>query len=171
MRDKIKKEQLNNKGFSLIELIVIMIIVVILATAVVVAFVNSDTQKTKTSASLVSKYLDNVLNYSLTKGDAYFEIRYDSASGKYYVEDSEGHSEKLASGVKVSYDVENRENANNIPIDESNDTLKFSFNRTNGSFAPTESGDYIKNIYLKSNDSTKVVHLYTKTGAYEIEDL
>ena len=74
MRDKIKKEQLNNKGFSLIELIVIMIIVVILATAVVVAFVNSDTQKTKTSASLVSKYLDNVLNYSLTKGDAYFAI-------------------------------------------------------------------------------------------------
>lgn len=183
MRDKVKNRQLNNKGFSLIELIVIMIIVVILATAVVVAFVNSEDQKTKSSATLVSKYLDNVMNYSMTKGNAYLTLEYDS--GRYYVKDSENHSEKLSPGIEVSYHIENSENV--IAIDENNDKLMLSFSRTNGSFTPIiksvnadgtfvyeTTGDsntnvYADTIYIKCNDSTKVIHLYTKTGVYEIE--
>lgn len=182
MRDKVKNRQLNNKGFSLIELIVIMIIVVILATAVVVAFVNSEDQKTKTSATLVSKYLDNVMNYSMTKGNAYLTLGYDS--GRYYVKDSENHSEKLSPAIEVSYHIENSENV--IAIDENN-KLMISFSRTNGSFTPIiksvnadgtfvyeTTGDsntnvYADNITIKCNDSTKVIHLYTKTGVYEIE--
>lgn len=185
MRDRLKRQQLNNKGFSLVELIVIMIIVVILATAVVVAFVNNEDQKTKSSATLVSKYLDNVLNYSMTKGNAYLTIRYDEPSDRYYVEDSEGHSERLASAVRVSYDIENGEKG--IAIDESNDRIMISFMRNNGSYTPliksvnpdgtfeyyttgdSNSNVYADNIYIKCNDSTKVIHLYTKTGVYEIE--
>lgn len=183
MRDKLKRQQLNNKGFSLVELIVIMIIVVILATAVVVAFVNSEDQKTKSSATLVSKYLDNVMNYSMTKGNAYLTLEYDS--GRYYVKDSENHSEKLSPAIEVSYHIENSENV--IAIDENNDKLMLSFSRANGSFTPIiksvnadgtfvyeTTGDsntnvYADNIYIKCNDSTKVIHLYTKTGVYEIE--
>lgn len=185
MRDKLKRQQLNNQGFSLIELIVIMIIVVILATAVVVAFVNSEDQKTKSSATLVSKYLDNVMNYSMTKGNAYLTLEYDVASGRYYVKDSENHSEKLSPGIEISYHIENSENV--IAIDENNDKLMLSFSRTNGSFTPIiksvnadgtfvyeTTGDsntnvYADTIYIKCNDSTKVIHLYTKTGVYEIE--
>ncbi len=184
MRDKLKRQQLNNKGFSLIELIVIMIIVVILATAVVVAFVNSEDQKTKSSATLVSKYLDNVMNYSMTKGNAYFTLGYDDASQRYYVKDSENHSEKLSPAIEVSYHIENSENV--IAIDENNE-LMISFSRTNGSFTPIiksvnadgtfvyeTTGDsntnvYADNITIKCNDSTKIIHLYTKTGVYEIE--
>ena len=182
MRDKVKNRQLNNKGFSLIELIVIMIIVVILATAVVVAFVNSEDQKTKSSATLVSKYLDNVMTYSMTKGNAYLTVGYDS--GRYYVKDSENHSEKLSPAIEVSYHIENSKNV--IVIDENN-KLMLSFSRTNGSFTPIiksvnadgtfvyeTTGDsntnvYADNITIKCNDSTKVIHLYTKTGVYEIE--
>ncbi len=184
MRDKVKNRQLNNKGFSLVELIVIMIIVVILATAVVVAFVNSEDQKTKASATLVSKYLDNVMNYSMTKGNAYLTLGYDNASQRYYVKDSENHSEKLSPAIEVSYHIENSENV--IAIDENNE-LMISFSRTNGSFTPIiksvnadgtfvyeTTGDsntnvYADIIYIKCNDSTKVIHLYTKTGVYEIE--
>ena len=184
MRDKLKRQQLNNQGFSLIELIVIMIIVVILATAVVVAFVNSEDQKTKTSATLVSKYLDNVMNYSMTKGNAYLTLGYDNASQRYYVKDSENHSEKLSPAIEVSYHIENSENV--IAIDENN-KLMISFSRTNGSFTPIiksvnadgtfvyeTTGDsnanvYADNITIKCNDSTKEIHLYTKTGVYEIE--
>ncbi len=184
MRDKLKRQQLNNKGFSLIELIVIMIIVVILATAVVVAFVNSEDQKTKSSATLVSKYLDNVMNYSMTKGNAYLTLGYDDASQRYYVKDSENHSEKLSPAIEVSYHIENSENV--IAIDENNE-LMISFSRTNGSFTPIiksvnadgtfvyeTTGDsntnvYADNIYIKCNDSTKIIHLYTKTGVYEVE--
>ena len=184
MRDKLKRQQLNNQGFSLVELIVIMIIVVILATAVVVAFVNSEDQKTKSSATLVSKYLDNVMNYSMTKGNAYLTLGYDNASQRYYVKDSENHSEKLSPAIEVSYHIENSENV--IAIDENN-KLMISFSRTNGSFTPIiksvnadgtfvyeTTGDsntnvYADNITIKCNDSTKIIHLYTKTGVYEIE--
>jgi len=184
MRDKLKRQQLNNKGFSLIELIVIMIIVVILATAVVVAFVNSEDQKTKSSATLVSKYLDNVMNYSMTKGNAYLTLGYDDASERYYVKDSENHSEKLSPAIEVSYHIENSENV--IAIDENNE-LMISFSRTNGSFTPiiksvnadgtfvyettgySNTNVYADNITIKCNDSTKILHLYTKTGVYEIE--
>ncbi len=187
MSDKLKRQQLNNQGFSLVELIVIMIIVVILATAVVVAFVNSEDQKTKSSATLVSKYLDNVMNYSMTKGNAYLTLEYDDDSGRYYVKDSENHSEKLSPAIEVSYHIENSENENVIAIDEENDKLMLSFSRTNGSFTPiiksvnadgtfvyettgdSNSNVYVDKIYIKCNDSTKVIHLYTKTGVYEIE--
>ena len=185
MRDKLKRQQLNNQGFSIVELIVIMIIVVILATAVVVAFVNSEDQKTKSSATLVSKYLDNVMNYSMTKGNAYLTLEYDYDSGRYYVKDSENHSEKLSPAIEVSYHIENSENV--IAIDENNDKLMLSFSRANGSFTPIiksvnadgtfvyeTTGDSNANVYadsitIKCNDSTKVIHLYTKTGVYEIE--
>ena len=186
MRDKLKRQQLNNQGFSLVELIVIMIIVVILATAVVVAFVNSEDQKTKSSATLVSKYLDNVMNYSMTKGNAYLTLEYDYDSGRYYVKDSENHSEKLSPAIQVSYHIENGDKEP-VAINENNDKLMLSFSRTNGSFTPIiksvnadgtfvyeTTGDsntnvYADNIYIKCNDSTKVIHLYTKTGVYEIE--
>ena len=73
-----------------------------------------------------------------------------------------------------------------VVIDENN-KLMISFSRTNGSFTPIiksvnadgtfvyeTTGDsntnvYADNITIKCNDSTKVIHLYTKTGVYEIE--
>lgn len=212
MDSKSKIRQLNNKGFSLVELIVIMIIIVVLATSVVVAFVNTSDQKVKASSTLVSKYMDNVLNSAMTKGKAWIQIRYDSKKQNYYVKDSDGHSEKLSSGVDVTYDVENGEK--NVPVknvlvddsnlnenegsadetDDENDPvvdggLILSFDRVNGAFdgiikeVNKNTGDfvydvqgdsnnkkYVEYIYIKSGDSMKKIHLYTKTGVYEIED-
>ena len=189
---KRKKGQLNNQGFSLVELIVIMIIIVVLATSVVVAFVNTSDQKVKASATLVSKYMDNVLNSSMTKGSAWLRIRYDADKEAYYVEDSDGHSEKLSSGVSVSYDIENgaKNNAINVQSSEQSSEqssgLMFSFSRVNGSFSPIidsinsdgtfkyrTQGDSMTNIYvdkihITSGDSARTIILYVKTGVYEI---
>ena len=183
---KSDNRQLNNKGFSLVELIVIMVIVVIMATAVVVSFVNSSDQKVKAATNVVSNYLRDVLNYSMTKGTSYMTIRYDSAKDIYYVEDNQGHSEKLASGIKVSYDKQNGDK--DIAIDENRPTLILSFSRTNGSFTPViesvnsdgtfnyvtqgEANTYVyaDHINIKGNNSGKTIHLYTNTGEYEIED-
>lgn len=213
MECKSKIRQLNNKGFSLVELIVIMIIIVVLATSVVVAFVNTSDQKVKASSTLISKYMDNVLNSAMTKGKAWVQIRYDSKKQNYYVADSDGHSEKLSSGVDVTYRVENGDEKNvpvkNVPIDDSNltenegsavetddendpvvdDGLILSFDRVNGAFdgiikevnkntgdfvydvqGDSNSKQYVEYIYIKSGDSMKKIHLYTKTGVYEIED-
>ncbi len=186
MNNKTEKRQLNNQGFSLVELIVVMIIMVIMATAVVVGFVNSSAQKVKASTELVTKYLNNTLSYSLSKGATYFEISYDSSKDRYTVRTKYGtgkgeeSSEQLEKGVVVTYDIENGD-----PSDFStNNTLRLSYNRNNGSFTPiitavdddtmtltTDTANRkVSDIYITCNDSGKRVHLYTKTGEYEVFD-
>ena len=182
MGSNCKRRQLNNQGFSLVELIVIMIIIVILATTVIVSFVNTADQKVKSSATLITKYMDNVLSSAMSKGNAWFKIRYDDDKDNYYVEDSEGHSEKLSSNVTVSYDVENGDKG--VKIDETNSQLMFSYSRVNGSFTPIidsvnpdgtfnyktkgEGYAYPDKIYVTCNDSRRTIQLYVKTGVYEI---
>lgn len=185
------KKKTDNRGFSLVELIVVMVIVVILATAVVVAFVNSDGQKLKSSSDLISKYLDNTLNYSLTKGNVYFELSYDEKSSRYkvYVKDSTKDSEddkdvisseNLPSGIKIKYHIQNAEGDLKIPDDSAN--LKFSFYRDRGSYTPiiigiNDDGSFVymsdmfaDSIEIESGDSSRTIKLYTKTGAYEIKE-
>ena len=168
------KKKINNHGFSLVELIVIMIIIVILATAVVVAFVNTADQKVKASSTLISKYLDSTLSTSMTKGSAYMTIRYDSGKSSYYVEDGVGHSEKLSSGVNVTYDIENGAEGQLINADN---PLMLTYSRINGEgpirvieVEKVYTNDKpIEKITVTCNDSSKVIKLYTKTGMYEIE--
>ena len=167
------KKKINNHGFSLVELIVIMIIIVILATAVVVAFVNTADQKVKASSTLISKYLDSTLSTSMTKGSAYMTIGCDSQNN-YYVKDSEDHSEKLSSGVNVTYDIENGAEGQLINADN---PLMLTYSRINGEgpirvieVEKVYTNDKpIEKITVTCNDSSKVIKLYTKTGMYEIE--
>ena len=186
MDNKTEKRQLNNQGFSLVELIVVMIIMVIMATAVVVGFVNSSAQKVKASTELITKYLNNTLSYSLSKGATYFEIKYDSdrytVRTKYGTGAGEESSEQLEKGVVVTYDIENGDTGNTFS--EESNTLRLSYNRNNGSFTPiitavddntmtltTDTANRkVSDIYITCNDSGKRVHLYTKTGEYEVFD-
>ena len=173
-----KVNQLNNKGFSLIELIVIMVIVVIMATAVVVSFVNSSDQKVKASTTVIYNYLRDGLSYSLTKGkdNSYFEITYDGK--RYTVADNQGHSEQLKSGVSVTYDIQN--GTSGVEITEER-PLMLSFSSANGSFnelftslkpdgTPDYTNNYVERINIIGNGYTKTIRLYPKTGEYEIED-
>ncbi len=179
------KGQLNNKGFSLVELIVIMVIMVVLATAVVVSFVNSSNQKVKASTNVVSNYLQDVLNYSMTKGITYFIIRKDGED--YYVEDTQGNSEKLQSGIKITYNTVGSSEDKAI---ETNKPLIISFSRINGAFSPikveikddnTGTSEYVDtnpavyaeyiNIETSNGDGYgKRIHMYTKTGEYKVEN-
>ncbi len=182
MDNKDKRQQLNNKGFSLVELIVIMVLMVIMATAVVVSFVNSGGQKVKASTTVVTNYLRDVLNYNMTKGTSYMTIRYDADKDVYYVEDNQGHSEKLASGISISYNLENSSEEDAIAINEQKPTLMLSFSRANGAFSHIVTGvngdgslaysdSYAEYINIKSNGSEKRIHMYVKTGEYEVEDV
>lgn len=180
------RKRINNQGFSLVELIVIMVIIVVLATTVVVSFVNTADQKVKAGATLISKYLDNTLNSSMTKGSAWIRIRYDADKDNYYVEDSDNHQEKLPANVTIRYDIENGQPG--ISVDKDNPELILSFDRVKGAFSPIiktinddgtftymTSGDsttnvYTDNIHVVSGDKARVIHLYVKTGVYAIEE-
>lgn len=176
------KGQLNNKGFSLVELIVIMVIMVVLATAVVVSFVNSSNQKVKAATNVVSNYLQDMINYSMTKGTTYFIIR--KKGEDYYVENTQGDSEKLQSGIKITYNTVGSREDEAIDI-ETNNPLVISFSRMNVSFSPikveTEDKNYVDTnpaVYAEyinietsnGNGYGKRIHMYTKTGEYKVEN-
>ena len=178
------KGQLNNKGFSLVELIVIMVIMVILATAVVVSFVNSSNQKVKAATNVVSNYLQDMINYSMTKGTTYFIIR--KKGEDYYVENTQGDSEKLQSGIKITYNTVGSTEDKAI---DTNNPLIISFSRMNVSFSPikvetvdennvityvdTNPAVYAEYINIETSNGNgygKRIHMYTKTGEYKVEN-
>lgn len=176
-------KKIHNQGFSLVELIVIMVIIVILATAVVVSFVNTESQKVKNSTTLISKYLDSTISHSMTraKDTVYLRIVYDGddSSGHYKIEDSEGHEEKLPSGVVLKYHTD-KGTSGEIKARE-NKSLELSYSRTNGSgpmigkvegstFVPDNDGqENVDYIYISSGSTTKTIKMNTKTGVYEID--
>ena len=179
-------KKINNQGFSLVELIVIMVIIVILATAVVVSFVNTESQKVKNSTTLISKYLDSTISHSMTraKDTVYLRIVYDGddSSGHYKIEDSEGHDEKLPSGVVLEYHTDKCAIGEKYEIkNRDNKSLELSYSRTNGSgpmigkvegstFVPDNNGqENVDYIYISSGSTTKTIKMNTKTGVYEID--
>ena len=191
MRDKLSNRQLNNaklnnKGFSLVELIVVMAVVVILSVAAAAVFLNSSGQKVTASTNIVANYLKDVMNYTMTgkytgggnatsgssvqvKSPAQLTItcRDEGSSGTYYVSDGIGKEEKLQSGIKITYDTD-AGGSNSI---ETGDEFKISFSRLNGSFNPLDDGSYVKYInIISAGDSSrsKSIRLYSKTGEYKI---
>lgn len=183
------KSKINNYGFSLVELIVIMVIIVILSVSAVATFVNSSGQRVSSSTNVVSNYLDNVMNYTMTgkyhnknsddtseegsdaakaeNKSAVFSIEY--KNGKYYVSDGISKEEPLSSGIKITYD---KDNGTNVEISD-NFSLQLTFSRLNGSFNPLSDGSYVKYINITSENNSnyaKVIRLYNKTGEYEIVD-
>ncbi len=174
----------NNKGFSLVELIVVIAIMLVITTGAVVVFSNTSTQKVKTGTDMIASYLQSVMNINMTKKDAYMEIYYDGKN--YYVKDNDGNSEKLKNGVEVTYDIEDGASDNQITKAQS---LIISYSRSNGAFRPiitsvkedgtyvyltkTDQGgneiqQYVRNINIKSGSSAKTIRCYSKTGKSEI---
>lgn len=185
----------NNKGFSLVELIVVIAIMGVVATGLIVAFSNNSTQKLNASTKLIGQYLDGVLSYSLSNKDATFEIGYLASRDQYYVTNNQDDIEVLPSGVVVTYDIKN--GATNKTITEDN-PLTFSFDKANGTITPllreindqdensntenfgnkkpvlyeviTDNGVrlYTDKINVSYGSSSKEIILYDKTGKYEV---
>nr|MCR4611956.1 prepilin-type N-terminal cleavage/methylation domain-containing protein [Lachnospiraceae bacterium] len=141
-------QKLNNNGFSLIELIVIMVIMVILSVAAVGSFVNSAGQKVTASTTIISKYLSDVMNYTMTGkyNNVNFEsetgnetqtvkkaaeLKIENRDGKFYISDGIGKEEQLKSGIDITYKTETGNT-----YDAAKNALVLTFSRLNGSFNP-----------------------------------
>lgn len=163
----------NNKGFSLVEMIIIIAIMVIVTVGASVAALNwrgsylSDCVK-KIDSGLAAAKVD-----CMSKETGSLVIRYDSSEELYYMQVSEEEEEQLGDDkIKIYYKTS--ASSNYVEITESNE-ITLSFYRATGGFKEKEINGAGTKIYF---DNLKVVRagkevkikLEKDTGNYYIED-
>lgn len=172
----------NNKGFSLIEAVVVIAILAVLATGVVVGIGQLAGWRVTDCASDIDSAMKNTRINAMSKSSAYLEISYDAA-GNYYLQEKGEDREKIASGnISIIYTT-NR--GTELDITEES-PLIISYNRSSGAFAPVISqveedgsfifmthadGNYVycSKITITNGTKTKTITLIKDTGKHILE--
>lgn len=176
----------NNKGFSLLELIVVIAILAILSGIVITAMMNTGSFKVKKATELLKVSIGETKIEAMSKNMASLTILRDT-SGTYYIQRGEGEKEKLVKGnVTISYTEEG--SGIETPV-ESGHPLQFSFSRSSGAFTPiidsinadgsyqyrtvnsggTSEVVYCSSIIINCGSRSNRIMLVKDTGKYYVE--
>lgn len=164
----------NNKGFSLIEMIVVVAIIAILAGGAVVGFSYLQGRGAESTAQKIAALLKESQAISTSKYENSFIIQIDQ-EGQIIVTqtykatiDSEPASTVTNIGdtlVSLSYET----SANLVTL-TTGSSLTLSFDRTDGTFEYIEgSEDYCYKIYVDKGGTRKTISLTPKTGKITVE--
>lgn len=161
-------KKINNKGMSLVEIIVVLSIMVILTGAITISL---NAALTKPADECAQKMLNamNACRVS-TMGKNETSILFHINDGTVYV--SEYIDGRLVrdlpisgKGVNVVYKYKN-----GIETDLSSTPLSIGYDRSTGGFVPcTPTGDYCSQIVVSKGDRTITLILYNITGKVSIE--
>lgn len=163
----------NNKGFSLIELLVTLAVIVIVGSGVILGIGLLTGTGAKKFASKLDDGLKLTKTICLSKESGNLEFSRD-ASGEYYIEITGNVKEKIGkSSLTVVYTTGSGASA--VDTNMTNGTsLNFSFKRGSGIFSPIGtdvSGQpiYCTKIAITQNSTTKTIVLIPETGKHYIE--
>lgn len=153
-----KERQLNNKGFSLLELLIVIAIIVIVSVATTVSL----SVISKGNAKKVNKNIYSTLSYLKTttmskSGDWYMEL---SKSGNEYVistyretevKDADGNTSKQtvleesykcsASRISIAYKTNLKSDENDSIVIDGDHSLRIAFSRSDGSCKEVKCSD------------------------------
>lgn len=125
--DAIQEKQLNNKGFSLLEVLVAIVILCIVSIPLLRAFVtaaktNARAKITLRATSVAEDLMEDFKDYSLEELDAKYDSVFDEATGiyKFTISDPNKLSQKLPNGyyVTLKLDPTKYSNANALNLSE-----------------------------------------------------
>lgn len=173
----------NNKGFTFMEAIAVIAIMAVLAAGVVVGIGTLAGWRVTDCASDIDIALKETKVNAMSKFSAYMEVRYDGATGDYFLQESGMQAEKIASGnITVTYTTDK-----GASIDVTDGApLILSYNRSSGAFMPviasveadgtfdflTDSdGDYTycSEIIITNGSKEKIITLVKDTGKHTLE--
>ena len=157
----------DNRGFSLVELIVVVAIIGVLMGVLSVSISAASSAKEKACASDIDKFITMCRTKCLTRAGApYISISYeeDKIVGNYYENGEVADTEELGvSSIEVTYTTDTGVTA---PI-KNGEVITLSFNRSTGAQMPNENGEYITRITV-SGSSIYTITLVPETGAHTL---
>ena len=179
MEEKIVKEEtiLNNKGYSLLEAIVIIAILGVLTGFMATSSGLFDGRRVKACADSVSSLLDKVRLANLGKDEVTLTIykdtdqaitakivtkivsRNDSITEKTFIEDVSNDNVEMSYSTDISGSAENPAGAAG---------MVFNFNRNTGAIKDT-SPNGIQCIILRKGNAEKKIKIYAATGKIIVE--
>lgn len=179
MEEEIVKEEtiLNNKGYSLLEAIVIIAILGVLTGFMATSSGLFDGRRVKACADSVSSLLDKVRLANLGKDEVTLTIykdtdqaikakivtkivsRNDSITEKTFIEDVSNDNVEMSYSTDISGSAENPAGAAG---------MVFNFNRNTGAIKDT-SPNGIQCIILRKGNAEKKIKIYAATGKIIVE--
>ena len=179
MEEEIVKEEtiLNNKGYSLLEAIVIIAILGVLTGFMATSSGLFDGRRVKACADSVSSLLDKVRLANLGKDEVTLTIykdtdqaikakivtkiasRNDSMTEKTFIEDVSNDNVEMSYSTDISGSAENPAGAAG---------MVFNFNRNTGAIKDT-SPNGIQCIILRKGNAEKKIKIYAATGKIIVE--
>ena len=160
---------MNNKGYSLLEAVVIIAILGVLTGFIATSTGLFDGRRVKACADSVSSLMDKVRLANLGKDEVSLTI---------YKDSDKAIKAKIVTKVKLRNDVvTEREfiedvSNDNVEMSYSTDTgtegMRFTFNRNTGSVNQTTPSD-IKCIILRKGNAEKKIKIYAATGKIVVE--
>lgn len=167
----------DNRGFSLIELIVVMLIMAILAVGSMAGYNLLNAGSAKHAAERVVSLLSSVQMDNMTKSKVYsLKISMNPANGDYEVRVISSNASGPQEESKEVLDLKNGEITfeNNLIPAESftispSVTLNISFRKDTGGVKEYEAGKTVTRIKITSAGSTCYIRLIPATGKHFIE--
>lgn len=176
------KPMKDNRGFTLIELIVVMMIMAIFAVGSITAFNLSDSGSAKNAAKRILSKLDYVQMENMTKTKSYYlQIMWDTTKQKYVLntvavdaslnsvtessEDLDLKNEQISYWCrKDGFDTRHTINKSNT-----DNSMDISFQKDTGGVVENTTLGYINKISITSAGATRNIVIVTATGKHFIE--
>ena len=166
----------KNKGFSLIELVVVMAILAIVTSGVVYMVMNASTWKAKKAVQYLDESLSQTRVEALSKSRAWLALTYE---GDHYVlKRSYDEDLRLDGKFSITYTYGDSSSA-----DPKNQALVLTYDRTSGGFSdmkkqiPSSGGDYeslaspgvyCKSITITQGSKSWTINLNKETGKHSV---
>lgn len=157
----------NQKGFSLVELIIVMAIMAVIAVVGLTSFSLVTGQNVKSCASDLQSYIAQTKVQAMSRADETLTLK-ETSDGIYVNLSVEGKDVQIGkSGIQVKYQKSDGTTVN--ISDAQAQTLTLSFDRSSGAFKPLEDNSYCTAISIHGAGRTYQITLIPSTGKYYLE--
>ena len=164
-----KMKKLNDQGFSLVELVIVMAIIVILGGGVIYGLTFLMSKPVEECARKVEVGLQGNRNTTMGKLSASISF-YKDGSNIVALESIDGDDEAtvIGRGVELYYTYAS-DTTNRIAVGDIGNPLVIEFDRSSGSLKPVSgTTEYVKNIIVKRGSNELTVTIERLTGRVTI---
>ena len=160
----------NNKGFSLVEIVVVITVLMIILSVVVLNFGNVVKWQLNKCAESIDDNLNSIKVTTLSDSQKNSELTLSDNDGYLYMEINDNDPIKLGVfSVTVYYEDINRANVASVDIEDQSITMSFN---NNGAFNEIEeiNGMYVKSIVITKGNYTRSIICERLTGKHYISE-